>query len=61
MALVPKTFAVYNLLKLSPGWVLVYEDSLSAIFAKQGLPFVENLRQARPESLPDDGVGLCFP
>jgi hypothetical protein len=61
IALVAKTFAVYNLLKLTPGWVLVYEDSLSAIFAKQGLPFVENIHQAKPELLPDNGVGLCFP
>jgi hypothetical protein len=61
MALVKKAFAVFNLLKLVPGWVLVYEDSLSAVFAKQGLPFVQHIREAKPEALPDDGVGLCFP
>ena len=61
MALVQKTRAVFNLLKLTPGWVLVYEDSLSAIFAKRGSPFVQNIREAKPDALPDDGVGLCFP
>jgi hypothetical protein len=61
MALVQKTFAVFNLLKLAPGWVLVYEDSLSAIFAKQGSPFVQYIREAKPDALPDDGAGLCFP
>jgi hypothetical protein len=61
MALVQKTSPVFNLLKLVPSWVLLYEDSLSAIFAEQGSPFVQNIRETNPDGLPADGLGLCFP
>jgi hypothetical protein len=61
MALVVKTYPVFNLLKLSPGWVLVYEDSLSGIYAREGLPLIREIRAANSPPLPDDGVGLCFP
>jgi hypothetical protein len=61
MALVQKTRALFNLLKLTPGWVLVYEDSLSAMFTKRGSPLVQNIREAKLDALPDNGVGLCFP
>ena len=61
LALVQKEFAVFNLMKLAPGWVLVYEDSISAIFAKQHSPSVQLIRESKPDTLPDDGAGLCFP
>jgi hypothetical protein len=61
MALVQKRLPVFNLLKLVPNWVLVYEDSLGAIFAKQDSPFVQDIREANHDPLPDDGLGLCFP
>ena len=61
MALVQKSLPVFNLLKLVPSWALVYEDSLSAIFAKRGSPFVQYIREAKPDALSDDGAGLCFP
>jgi hypothetical protein len=61
MALVSKTTPVFNLLKLSSGWVLAYEDSLSGLFAREGTPLVSQIRAASPRPLPDDGEGLCFP
>jgi len=32
-----------------------------AVFAKEGSPFVQYIREAKPDALPDDGAGLCFP
>jgi hypothetical protein len=61
LALVPKTYPVFNLLKLSPRWVLVYEDSFGSIFAREGSPLVPRIRAVNPPPLPDDGVGMCFP
>ncbi len=61
LALVPKTYPVFNLLKLSPGWELVHGDSVSGIFARKGSPLVPQIRAASPRPLPDDGAGLCFP
>ncbi len=61
LVLVPKKYAVFNLLKLSPGWVLAYEDSVSGIFARQDSPLVGRIRETSSESIPDNGNGLCFP
>jgi hypothetical protein len=61
LALVPAGAAAFNLLKLHPGWVLVYEDALSGLFARQGSPLVERIRGTPPPPVPHDGSGLCFP
>jgi hypothetical protein len=46
MALVRKNASNYNLLMLKPGWLMVYEDSNSALFVNQDSTLVEPLRQA---------------
>jgi hypothetical protein len=46
MALVKKGAPDYNLLKLTPGWLLVYEDSSSALFVNKATSLVEPLLQA---------------
>ena len=61
MALVKTGFAPYNLMKLEPGWRLIYRDSLAALFAREGLPIVDALERTAAPSLPPDGAGLCFP
>jgi len=61
MALVRTGFPTFNLLKLEPGWRLVYQDSLAALFGREGLPIVETLQRTAPPGLPPDGAGLCFP
>ncbi|MFQ5678311.1 MAG: hypothetical protein ACE5HP_02515 [Gemmatimonadota bacterium] len=61
MALVPKNYAVFNLLRLKPGWELVYEDSMTAVFGRAGSEQLEGLRATEPPDLPVDGSGLCFP
>ena len=61
MALVRTGFPTFNLLKLEPGWRLVYQDSLAALFGRDGLPIVETLQRTATPELPADGAGLCFP
>jgi hypothetical protein len=61
MALVRTGFPTFNLLKLEPGWRLVYQDSLAALFGRDGLPIVETLQRTATPELPPDGAGLCFP
>jgi hypothetical protein len=61
MALVKTGLATFNLMKLEPGWRLVYQDSLAALFAREGLPIVDVLERTAAPSLPPDGAGLCVP
>ena len=61
LALVPKDRPVFNLLKLSPGWVLVHEDSLGGLFARDGSAHIERIQAANAGRVPDDGNGMCFP
>jgi hypothetical protein len=46
LALVYKQTAAYNLLRLYPGWVLVYQDETSALFSRHDFPGLEQLHQA---------------
>ena len=61
LALVTKQHAVFNLMRLVPGWLLVYEDPLSGLFVRDGSPLVEHIQGADPPALPYDAAGLCFP
>jgi hypothetical protein len=61
MALVRTGFPTFNLLKLQPGWRLVYQDEVAALFGRDGLPVVEALGRTAPPALPPDGAGLCVP
>ncbi len=61
MALVDKHEVAYNLMRLKPGWVSVYEDDAAAIFVPQGSPLIEKFRQIPRSTLPPDGDGLNFP
>jgi len=61
MALVKTSMATFNLMKLEPGWRLVYQDSLAALFAREGLPIADVLERTPAPDLPPDGAGLCFP
>jgi hypothetical protein len=61
LVLVNRTEAAFSLMKLYAGWVLVYEDSTAAIFARDGSPMVARIREAVAPTLPPNGAGLCFP
>ncbi len=61
MALVKTGLATFNLMKLEPGWRLIYRDSLAALFAREGLPIVDALERTVAPDLPPDGAGLCVP
>ncbi|MEE9275206.1 MAG: hypothetical protein V3V62_07850, partial [bacterium] len=59
--LVPKKHPVFNLMKLKPGWRLIYEDPLGGLFAPEGAEGISRLLAARPPKIPHDGAGMCFP
>jgi hypothetical protein len=61
MALVKTGFAPYHVMKLEPGWRLIYQDSFAALFARERLPIVGPLARTIPPELPSDGAGLCVP
>lgn len=45
VALVSRRFPTYNLMKLKPGWTLIFEDELSALFAPADSPHLDSLRR----------------
>jgi hypothetical protein len=61
MALVGRDQPTYNLMRVKPGWLLVYEDSRTGLFAREGSRQAEEIQKAVPPDLPPDGAGLCFP
>jgi len=61
LALVSRAFPVFNLMKLTSGWKLAYEDPISGIFVRQGSPWEEAFRLTRSPEIPYNGAGLCFP
>jgi hypothetical protein len=60
-ALVSKARPTFNLMKLSPGWVAVYEDPSAGIFVRDGSPLADRIRAVTPPAVAHDGAGLCFP
>jgi hypothetical protein len=60
LALVRNGLPAFNLMKLKPGWSLIYEDPLAGLFGRDGLPTVEKVRRTPVSTLPYDGAGLCF-
>jgi hypothetical protein len=61
LALVPVGSAAFNLLKLEPGWQLLYEDALAGLFGHAGASASDAVGRTKPPDLPADGSGLCFP
>jgi len=61
LALVSRAFPVFNLMKLTSGWKLAYEDPISGIFVRQGSPWEEAFRLTGSPEIPYNGAGLCFP
>jgi hypothetical protein len=60
LALVPKDSPAHNLLKLKPGWVIEYEDDVSALAVKADSPMLVPIRAAK-SSLGTQSTSLCFP
>jgi len=54
LALVVKDTSVHNLLKLKSEWLMVYEDSKSALFVNRNSSLVEPLRQAVADFAPPE-------
>jgi hypothetical protein len=61
LALVSKEFPVFNLMKLKPGWTLVYEDPMCRIFVRQDSALEDKVRLIKEPDISHHGAGLCFP
>jgi hypothetical protein len=61
LALVRRFLPSDNLLRLEPGWTLLYEDPLAALFGRADLPYLDRIRATPPPLLPYDGAGMCVP
>jgi len=61
LALVRRFDPADNLLRLTPGWTLLYEDPLAALFGRADLSYLDRIRATPPPSVPYDGGGLCVP
>ncbi|MBN1302890.1 MAG: hypothetical protein JXA13_00540 [Anaerolineales bacterium] len=60
MVLIGEGTPTYNLMKLKPGWMLVFEDANSALFVKENSPLVETLQQGVSDFSPP-GPNRFFP
>ena len=61
LALVRRYHTPDNLLRLKPGWTLLYEDPLAALFGRADLPYLDRIVATPAPSVPYDGAGLCMP
>ncbi len=61
MALVGRQSPTYNLLRWKPGWVLVYEDEISALFVREDFPYRRPLEAAAAQAGDGGDVDLRFP
>lgn len=61
LALVATDLPTYNLTTLKPGWAVAYEDSVAAVFAREGSSSAARVAAASPPAVPPDGAGMCFP
>jgi len=61
LALVRRLHPSDNLLRLKPGWTLLYEDPLAALFGRADVPYLDRIVATPAPSVPYDGAGLCMP
>lgn len=60
MALINRSSATYNLLKLTPGWSLIYQDDSSALFARKDFKGFQQLQETAASFKPPADTGI-FP
>ena len=46
IVLIPGDSAAYSLMRLYPGWVLVYEDTTASLFVRDQSPLIAPIREA---------------
>jgi hypothetical protein len=61
MVLIPKGLACYSLMKLKPGWTLVYEDDSSSLFIRNGSPVIAQIQERLKTGKPIDSTETGFP
>jgi hypothetical protein len=50
-----------NLLGRTNGWIPLYQDTFCVIFARAGLPGLDQIMKTPVPLLTDNAAGLCFP
>jgi len=60
LALVRNGSPAFNLMKLRPGWNLIYEDPVAGLFGREGHATVDQVRRTPVPALRYDGAGLCL-
>jgi len=61
LVLAPIGSPTANLLSKTAGWVPLYHDTFCLLFMREGFPGLSEIVESPIPSLPDNGVGLCFP
>jgi hypothetical protein len=61
MALVRQSSPTYSLLQLKPGWVLIHEDQVSALFARGGTALEKRLSLSARTFVPGSARSRFFP
>ena len=61
LALVKVGSPTFNLMKLMPGWHLIYADPLAGLFGRDNLAATESIQRTALPPFPHDGAGSCFP
>jgi hypothetical protein len=61
LVLLPLQSPATALLKVARGWVAIYKDAYSVIFARADFAGIATLVRTPVPSVVDDGRGLCFP
>jgi len=61
LVLAPNASPTANLLSLTDRWVPLYQDTFCVLFARAGLPSIDQIVKTPVPRLPDNGAGLCFP
>jgi hypothetical protein len=61
LVLVPIGSPPASLLSGTDGWIPLYKDTFCVLFARAGLPSLDQIVKTPIPQLPDNGGGLCFP
>jgi hypothetical protein len=60
MVLADRKFPAFNLMRLAPGWSMVYQDKVAGLFARQGSDAVKRLT-APGLPVAAEKTSFCFP
>ena len=61
LVLLSTLWPTHNLMQLKPGWEILYEDSLAAVYAPRDSAIGSRLQATPVPNVPLHGAGLCSP